>query len=225
MGMKYYNQWRMERAAMEALRQAQEEQARLKEVLPPSSPWLDMPLASDFVAACMEALDQVNLEVGNWDVKTINCIPSSLAVSWAPRKEGWLSHLKAVEPRAKVSADGQLATLSVPLPSLQSSRRQDVAESLESRVIHLHDVVRSFGVDLATQIIPGSAPPALPGQEGGVIPPPTWQEIRLMIDRVLVIDDLVKALDGPGFRIRTITGTMFQGAVIWKIEGAQYVQM
>jgi hypothetical protein len=37
------------------------------------------------------------------------------------------------------------------------------------------------------------------------------------------VNDILRALDGPGFRIKALIGTWENGRLIWRIEGVQYV--
>lgn len=215
----YRAQWEME----EALRRAQEEQARLAQVQPPTNPWKELARAPVFVDGCLKALDQVNLHIGGWGVKSITCDGGSLVVAWSPLPGGWTSHLKAQEPRAAISVDGQLATVTVPLERMEFGPDESV-RPLEPSILDVRRVADQMGVALTTQVISTANAFDMPGQQGSVVPPPTWQTIQITADNILLLRDVASGFDLPGFRVRKIDATMKDSVVIWKIEGAQYVK-
>jgi hypothetical protein len=222
-GYQKYQNYREQWAIEEALRRAQEEQAALAQVEPPPNPWRDMARAPVMVESCLQALGQVNLHLGNWSVKSIHCESGNLIVAWEPGMDGWTSHLKMTEPRAAISVDGKLATVTVPLGDVLMGPDEQV-RPLEESMLDLRRVADQMGVDIKTQVISNATPFDMPGQEGSVMPKPTWQEIQIVADGILLLPDVGMGFDLPGFRIRGIDGTLKNGVVVWKIEGAQYVQ-
>lgn len=187
---------------------------------PPEHPWKSMPLAVDQVKACMSTLETLNLFPGNWDLSAINCANGTLTISWRPQKYGWIEHIKSVIPRAAISPDGSIASLTVPLTSLAIGKDEPV-DQLEDKLLYLHSAAHKFGIKFSTSVIKTPPPPPNPN---GEVPPPDWKEVSWKAESVLMPLNIIESMSGNGFRVNSMTAVWSNGQILWTMEGIQYVK-
>lgn len=192
------------------------------QIIRPENPWKSQPLAGNMVRACLATLSRMKVFPGNWDVSGIECANGQLTLSWTPRPGGWIKHLKEVEPRAMIALDGSSASVSLPLPSMETGHDEE-APVLNERLIAMFSTAQTYGVSFSTAPVKVIAAPALPGQEIQA-PQVFWQEINWLAEGVSLPDVVLVALDGPGFRMSAMRGRLVNGNFVWSMEGTQYVQ-
>lgn len=220
-GYKFYKDWQHKKQMEEAARLAALEIDAQGKIQPPEHPWKKQPLASEMLASCMAALEQVRLFPGNWELTAVNCNGNAMTVAWQPRKGGWIEHLKSVEPNVIVALDGSTASLTIPLPTLQTGIDEPVATQ-NDRLTAMYSAAQRYGVAFTATPAP-PAPQPLPGQEGQVIQK-DWTEIGWRAESVTLPHIVLTALEGNGFRMSAINGTWANGKFNWTMEGTQYVQ-
>ncbi len=220
-GFKFYKDWKQQKMMEEAARAAALQIDAQGKIQPPEHPWKNQPLASEMLSACLSALAQVRLFPGNWDLTAVNCSNNALTVAWQPRKGGWIEHLKIVEPNIVVALDGSAASLTLPLPALQTGIDEQVS-SQNDRLTAMYSAAQRYGVSF-TATPPAPAPQPLPGQDPNVIPK-DWAEIGWRVESVDLPHVVLTALEGNGFRMSAINGAWRNGKFNWMMEGTQYVQ-
>jgi hypothetical protein len=199
-------------AALEATPQGQ---------LVPVHPWKSIPLASDLVRECMNALATVPLFPGNWEVAALNCNSSAFTITWRPKQYGWIQHLKAVIPDVVIALDGSVASKTIPLPPI-SAENDEPLHTQNERLVAMYSASQRYGVNF-TATPPAPSAPQLPGQNANIAPK-DWQEIGWAADKVTMPAVVLTALEGQGFRMTNMTGQVANGLINWKMEGTQYVQ-
>jgi len=224
-GFLFYRKWKNERdarLAAEAAAAAARQAGAAAQVVRPENPWKSQPLAGDMVRACLATLSRQRLFPGNWDLVSVECSGGQLKVSWKPRQGGWIKHLREIEPSATIAVDGSLASMSVPLPNLETGYDEE-APVQEERLIQMYAAAQAYGVTFRAEVFNPPAPPVLPGQEPQV-KQVFWREIRWNAEGVVFPDVVLAALDGPGFRMTTMRAQWVNGNFVWTMEGTQYVQ-
>lgn len=188
--------------------------------LPPENPWKSQPPARDMMMACMTAMSSQQMFPGNWGVNGIECSGGNLVISWLPKPGGWIRHLKEVEPAAQIALDGSSASISVGLPQLPSGRDETVPAE-NDRLVSMYSTAQAYGVPFVATAAP--SPQVLPGQAASAVAP-SWKEIGWKVDGVALPEAVIAALDGPGFRMKTMRAKWQDGRFVWTMEGIQYVQ-
>lgn len=230
-GPLYGYRWHQERLAAEqaaALAEQAAAAAGQVTVARPEHPWKKLPLARAFVAACMDGIDRIpSLAPGNWTMVELNCNGSTVGISWRRGEGGWIEHLRLVAPEVTTSADGQSASLSMPV-TLPPGESDEVVLEERQRTLALHAVAQIYrftGLSVSAAVAP--APPLLPGQQAGQQPPPPppeWKEMKWSMTGTAMTPGVVAdALDGPGFRMSSIKAVLNGGSLSWSMEGTQYV--
>lgn len=215
-GSVFYKKWKAEKEAKAATVVVD----AAGTPLPPEHPWKSQPLARDMMAACMTAVSSQQLFPGNWSVQGVECSGGNLVVSWTPRPGGWIRHLKEVEPAAQVALDGSAASISVGLPQLPLGQ-DEPAPTENERLVAMYSTAQTYGVPFVATAAP--AAPVLPGQTVSATAP-GWKEIGWKVDGVVLPEAVIAALDGPGFRMKTMRAKWQDGRFVWTMEGIQYVQ-
>lgn len=216
-----YQKWQERRAAEELARIALEQQNAAKQQ-PIEHPWKKQPKANQFQVACTTAFTKVKtLWPGNWLPRDATCNGSVFTVVWLRQPTGWIDHLLAIEPKAVLSLDGSMASLSVPLTLKSGDDEKLPAEN--ARILQLHGASQRYGFKVA--ISAAAQAPVLPGDKQAAQPLREWKEMTWKVDSTALPPPvLVRALDGPGFRIAKIVATLKGGVITWDMEGTQYVQ-
>lgn len=212
----YLNKWRKDNAAREALA------ASIRSAPPPTKPehpWKSLPLAVDFMQACMDELSQRTLFPGNWSISSVECSGDSLKVTWTPMNGGWIKHLSEILPDASIAQDGSSASVNTRIGTTRIGFDELVLQE-NSRLVSMYSAAQSFGVRFT--VAPSVQAPILPGQ--GPTVPPDYRQITWKADNVAFPDAVLAALDGPGFRLQSMRATWTNGQFIWMMEGSQYVQ-
>lgn len=220
-GGLYYKKWKAEKEAAAAAAAAAMARDAAGVPLPPEHPWKSQPQARDLLAACMSTLSSQNLFPGNWDVAGIECADGRLVVSWVPRAGGWIRHLKEIEPAAMVAIDGSAASVSVGLPPLHAGL-DEPAPIENDRLVAMYATSQTYGVPFVAQAATQAEVPVLPGQEAA--PAAQWKEIGWRAEGVSFPETVLAALDGPGFRMKSLRAKWQDGKFVWTMEGIQYVQ-
>lgn len=222
-GVTLYKKWKAEKDAAAAAAAAAAEAALRGNVatMSPERPWKSQPSARDMMVACMSAVSSQQLFPGNWSVNGIECSGGNVVVSWVPRPGGWIRHLKEVVPAAQVATDGSAASISVVLPQLPSVGRDEPAPIENDRLVAMYSAAQAYGVPLVTSASPAAQ--ALPGQTVSAAAQ-GWKEIGWKVDGVELPDAVIAALDGPGFRMKSMRAIWKEGRFVWSMEGIQYVQ-
>jgi Pilin accessory protein (PilO) len=229
-----YKYWTQKKAAdAELLRMQSEEAAKGQKVTVTESikPWLKMPLAANFVAACSDALRHVGINGGNWQLKTVECAEGMLTVNWTkPNEYAWISHLKAVQPGAKFASDGLSASVSVPVSIQSANNAIDAIEVLpiqDGISLRYYDLGSRYGMTIRVERSAASVAPALlPGQQAvaqEVAPPKTWASFSVQVDTKIDPVQAASLLSYPGLRLQKITYAFTSGFFQYQLTGVQYV--
>lgn len=208
------------RDADAAAREMMAMQNRQNEVV---HPWKNLPVASELLASCTEALEGVRLFPGNWELTSANCNNGNLTVTWKPRgSTGWIQHLKAVHPNAMISLDGSLASITKPLAEMQVGSDEQIQPENE-RLIEMYSAAQRYGFKFT--VAPAApAAPALPGQEDAPVAQKDWNEITWKAEGIELPSVVLAGLSGNGFRMTGMSATWQNGKFIWTMEGNQYVK-
>ncbi len=181
---------------------------------PPPPPWHAQAPADDLVRRCLARLR--HLAPGGWPLEQFQCGPGDATHSWR-RGESHLGLLLAALPQAQVDASGERAALSEALEA-GATRAEELASGIEGRRM-LQELWQRLG--LTGQVAERPLPPAPPGPDGAVPPPPGWTtySVSVALDR-LAPQALPAMLQMPGLRLEKITyrsGT-------WSLEGVLYAK-
>lgn len=215
-GSMLYNNWQAKKAAEEAMLAAMLDESG--QLIPPERPWKNAPLAQDFFSSCRNAVSSQNLFPGNWALSEVNCVAGSLSIAWHPKQGGWIKHLRQIVPGATISMDGTSASLQASLPAMPAGGDEAVLSSNE-RLAQMYSAAQVYGVVFSAE--GREMPEPLPGEKRL---PPDWKEINWRTDGVDFPQAVIAALDGPGFRITSMTAKFTNGKFVWTMEGIQYVQ-
>lgn len=224
-GFKYYQDYKLKKemeAAAIAAQQAIEGQSQKVAI---EHPWKSIPVSSDILDACMVATSNVKLFPGNWDLSGVNCSGGMLTVSWTPRGvNGWIEHLKAVHPDALISIDGSMASINVPMGDLPKGYDEEIKAQNE-RLVEMYSAAQRYGFKFTVTPVSAPAIQVLPGQEASVPPPPPdWAEINWKAEGITLPEAVLSALDGDGFRMKSMNASWQNGKFIYTMEGTQYVK-
>lgn len=224
-GGLYYKQWKAERDARLAAEAAAA--AAMRDAsgapIPPENPWKKQPPASEMLHACLSAISSQRLFPGNWNVNSVECANGQMVISWTPREGGWIKHLREVLPDATIAIDGSMASLSVSLPEMHVGRDEQ-APAEKERLITMYSAAQAYGVSFTAKQAESAFAQVLPGQEAAAAAPPAWREISWVADGVTLPSAVLTALDGPGFRMKSMRAQWVDGKFVWTMEGMQYVQ-
>lgn len=223
-GMSGYKTWQAKKIA-EADRLAEMQAAAAGSPIKPpvEHPWKSQANARVYLASCMNAMDQVkSLWPGNWTLQDAVCANGSLTVKWKRQEYGWIEHLRAVEPNAILSSDGETALLSIPFVIAKGIDESVPKES--ERVLTMYGAAQEYR--FAVTIISPPMSVAMPGQENANKPQiQDWRELKWTANGITLPPDVVlSALDGNGFRLTQARAVFNSGIIIWNLEGMQYVQ-
>ena len=216
-GYEKYQQYQM--AKLSAEQAAAAAAANAPPTLP--HPWKSIPPSSKLAVACLEKFDRLDvLWPGNWEPETVVCNPDALTVTWTKKEHGWVAHLLEIVPKASVTGDGTKATLVVPMTVEAIQDEPLVNES--QRLMTMRVAAEAYGFPLSVTA-PEAAPP-LPGSAKAEGPQPTWKEMSWSVKGTLLSPSaVVKAFDGAGLRINTLTARFNKSLITWDLEGTQYV--
>ena len=222
-GLNELKAYQRTKAIEQARRVAAELEASKAAEMPRPRPWGEIPMASEQKNACLGTLEAFTLFPGNWDLASVSCTGGVVVVAWMPSGRGWIDHLKSVVPDAVISLDGSLASSTRPLPSLPIGKDEEVSPS-NARVAEMYSAAQRYGFKLTVSAPATSNTQVLPGQkrQGGA--EPLWDELTWKADGVTLPDAVVDALDGSGFRLRSMAAQWKGGRMIWMMEGSQYVR-
>lgn len=216
-GGHFYQQWKARQDALAALRASMSvEQAP---VAPPEHPWKNQPQARDVLRSCIDTLAQQNLFPGNWGISGVECSGGALTISWKPKEGGWIKHLKEIVPDATIAMDGSTASVRASLPAMAVGLDEAVTTEGD-RLVGMYSAAQTYGVKFT--VSPAIAAPTLPGQGNQI--PPDWREVGWQAQGVEFPEAVLVALDGPGFRMRSMHAEWKDGKFVWVMEGTQYVQ-
>lgn len=213
----YLKHWKAEKEARE-LFEASMRASQVSEVQP-EHPWKSIPLAADFMNACVEKVAQQTLFPGNWAISDVECAGETLRVSWMPKPGGWIKHLSEILPEASIAQDGSSASVTARIMKPRTGFDEAVLQE-NDRLVSMYSAAQSFGVKFI--VAPSVQAPSLPGQAQAV--PNDYRQITWKAENVAFPEAVLAALDGPGFRLQTMRATWANGQFIWMMEGSQYVQ-
>jgi len=221
-GLKFYKEYKLKKDMEAALALQQQMDAQNKPIVI-EHPWKTIPVASDVWEGCMSALSGVQLFPGNWTLTAANCANGMLTVTWKPQAKGWIEHLRAVHPQAVISLDGSMASISIPLATMQSGYDETVSQE-NLRLIEMYSAAQRYGFKFT--VAPAATPaPALPGQEvANAAPPKDWKDINWKAEGITLPEIVLAGLDGDGFRMNSMNATWQNGKFTWTMEGTQYVK-
>lgn len=222
-GMYAYKTWQNKKAAEAARIAEMQAAANGTPIRPIEHPWKNQPSARAYLKSCMTAMGQVkSLWPGNWTPQTVTCANGSLTVQWKRQEYGWIKHLREVEPTAILTADGEAASLSIPL-TLANGTDESVPKESE-RALSMYGVAQEYR--FAVTLAGATAPIAMPGQENAKqTPVQDWRELKWTASNITLPPDVVlAALDGNGFRLSQAQAVFKSGIITWNMEGTQYVQ-
>lgn len=190
---------------------------------PPPHPWKEKPLAKDVVAQCLDSVSKAPLFPGNWKMTALLCRPGSLDISWEAQEYGWINHIRTVIPNISISGEGKIATLSIPLSPLTIGKDESVTVG-KDRTLDMYAKAQKYGFTVVLTSAP-PAPPPLPGQANAApaAPPPDWSEISWKVEGTGAPAMVADVLDANGFRLNSMSAVWEEGALVWTMEGTQYV--
>lgn len=218
-GFYGYHKWQ-EKKRIEAERQAMLAAIAAGQAVAIPHPWKDMPRVLAAMNDCQKAMGQVStFWPGNWTPQDGTCANGTFTISWKRKEYGWIEHLKAVEPKAILSADGTTASLSVPIEATPGE--DEALPDENTRVIAMQSIAQQYKLSIVLTSV--AQPPALTGQQA---PVQDWREMKWAIQGLTLPPAIVlKALDGNGFRATQLQADFNQnGAIKWNMEGTQYVK-
>lgn len=219
-----WNKWHQKKLAdqMAQLSMLKSMQTSQPKVIPP--PWPSQPSALAVSRACESVFNRAALWPGGWLLQDVKCSGSAMMISWSCEDSGRASFLKRVVPQAIISPDGKRASLSIPLELPKMNSKNEPAPGVEGVMTKMRDVAEKYGLDL--KISQESAPSQLPGA-----PAPKqqeikdWQSINWSVSKsALKPSDVIRLLDGDGFRLNSIGFEFANGSVGWSLEGVQYAK-
>lgn len=198
--------------------QAQGQQLHIE---PP--PWEQQPRALAVWEGCQGALVSLKtLWPGNWSPSSATCTNGSFTIAWTRGEYGWIEHLREIYPNVHLSHNGESASMSLPYETGSLASDSEPAPSERQRVLAMHSAGQQFGFTVALR--KAQVAPTLPGQTANA-PQPTWQELTWEVKNSALPPSIVlKALDGPAFRVRALQLNYTAGLMSWSMEGVQYVQ-
>lgn len=183
----------------------------------PERTWEKYPRPLEFVAACQESLQKVNVGVAGWGVTSITCNRASLDIKWA-RKGGFSN-----PPEGAVVGDtGEQASQSVPFATLAPRGE----EQLVDPVVVTRRYLSQNWTGALRREPDDPPPPPPPGYKGQWNPPPPpWIKRSFTFTVPVLPWTLPEFLEGlPGAFIKTITltGSGAESRNTWKVEGVIY---
>lgn len=222
-GIGQFKDWQRRKAITESQRLAAEEAARTPAPIPRPRPWGELPHAGDMINACLKATAGVQLFPGNWDLASVTCTNGVLTVAWRPRTYGWIEHLKQVIPDVVIALDGSLASVTRPLGQMPAASDEEL-HSPGDRLVAMYAAAQRYGVKFSTTPAANQSPQLLPGQTAEPEKPVLWEEVMWKADEVTLPETVITALDGNGFRMRSLSAQWQDGRFVWTMEGPQYVR-
>lgn len=213
--------WQQQKAAEEAARLAAMQANEPPPEVP--RPWKDRPMAGVAAKACDKGFAAIpTLWPGNWKLDAFTCSAAggTVVVTWKRGEHAWIKHLLEVMPQASISPDGQSASLSLPLDIAAGEAETLIDE--KTRALHIQSAAQQMGINVTLAAPP--APPPMPGAQPGEALPTPWREIAWAIKgSALPPDQVIAVLEGPGFRLGSMTARFHNGIMNWDLEGSQYV--
>lgn len=228
LGGKFGNDYYLSVKAAEAeARRIQNELIASQSVVqaPVTPPWHELPAAAHVASACQQAVSSfATLWPGHWTLMGIECKNGNASAVWRREEMGWIEHLKAVMPDAVINTDGNIASDSRTVNVTVENNREAIVTQQERRIAML-SVGQRYGVEVRLGALQLPAPPINPTDEAPPPPPPQWGSFTVSVANTqLPPREIVKLLDGPGFRLDSVNLRYFDGVLTWNIEGTQYVQ-
>jgi hypothetical protein len=217
-----YRMWQEKKAAQEMALLVSEQAGTGNQPVKVEHPWKTKPRASKFLDECLTAFGKVKtLWPGNWALRDATCSGGVFTVVWLRQENGWIEHLRAVEPKAVLSTDGGMASLVIPL-ALDGIEDEALPNESE-RTLAFHGTGQQYGFKVALSA--PTQPPTLPGDKQAPQPVKDWKELAWKIDGIALPPSVVvKTLDAAGFRVTRIKASFKGGVMNWDLEGIQYVQ-
>jgi len=224
-GFKTYQNFKHKQEMQAAEAAAKEMMALQNQKSVTEHPWKTIPVASELLRACTDAIASVRLFPGNWQLISANCNAGNLVVTWKPIGDsGWIDHLKAIHPDAVISLDGSLASITKPLGEMQIGSDEPIQLQNE-RLVEMYSTAQRYGFKF--KVMPSVAPVAvkpLPGQENTPVPQKDWNEVNWKADDIGLPSIVLAGLSGNGFRMTGMKAKWQDGKFIWSMEGNQYVK-
>lgn len=219
-GFKMYQDHKAEQERLEHARRmaALQAGAPVQDEAPP--PWFSMPRADKVVSACLDKIKAFpTFHPAGWKPVNGTCNQNSFTMSWSRHQRGTIDWMMDAYPDATFSHDGETATVTVSY-QLNGAMSQEPAPQSSGRVVQMNAAAHRQGFDLNVsrpQAPPSGAPRA------NQPPPPSWREMTWSITGTHVSpDEIVKALDGDGFRLDSVTMNMDGNRLTWDLRGKQY---
>lgn len=220
LGVKYWHRKIMAEEAAQAAALAKPEAPKVV-----VHPWKSLVGAGEAASACQQSFSDPKLILwpGNWAPTTASCnfADGTMTVNWKAKANGWIRHLLEVVPTAAVAQEGNAASATYPL-TLAPQSRDEQLDAEAKRVRQMKIAAQELGFKVS--VVAPPAPAVLPGAEATEAVPLPWRELKWSVSDAKVSPDAVLAsLDGPGFRVTSISAAFKDGVVTWNTEGAQYV--
>jgi hypothetical protein len=228
LGMVAWGAFRYREAKLQAARELAFERAREQlRAHPPSAgaaprvdhPWAAEPLPSTFVRNCLENF--VMLAPGGWQLDDYVCRSTNVSYSWS-RDDSTVAMLVAVQPHAVVDANGDHATLVIPV-SLAAHGDENI-DGVRGVRVRMLSAFQLLGIPL-TFSLQRTAPPqkSVPanvlGKLSGEREAARWQTWRLSASLgELSPGSVAPYLDQPGVRLDKVSYQSRQ----WTVEGVIY---
>jgi len=184
---------------------------------PPERKWEDKPEPLDVFEACRVGINGIPLGIAGWRLGTVKCDGVNISAQWSRTKDN------TVPPKDWViNTEGNVATLTVPLPKLTPRGHEDLANP--------NDITRRYLAQNWTGIlkrIPDDPPPPPPPDYKGKWnpPPPPWVKRSFTLS-VQQLPSLLSSYfhDLPGATASSLVYTPGTSGTSgsWSVEGVIY---
>lgn len=225
-GYQQYQSIELEKIAQQEAFERASEMQRWGESLAPH-PWASQPLAQEWTKLCLANANRAPLHAGGWELVEVNCNYSAGAgiteMAWRRPAYGSIERIKQQLPQAIIGLDGDSARISMPIIAGkgQDEKVLDASSALEGFQIQCQRLGLVFSISevasAGPRVVPGASPDVVP-------PPPDWKEFNWKLQTALSPSEIIKFIDLPGLRLKSIKLTVTDGLATWSLEGALYAK-
>lgn len=214
--------WRNITLEREAALLAQEQAARA--AVEPMHPWKQLPEAIEAGEMCVAQFDGIEvLHPSHWKFESALCnvLEGIFTIKWLKGESGWISHLLEIVPKAVIAGDLSAATMTVQFSKPDGT--DEVLLTENERTLSLAIAAQEYGLifNMAKAAAPDSS-----NKNPNNNSKKTWKELPWNVKDVRFSPvDVIKALNGPGFRVTSITAHLKDANLVWDLEGIQYVSV
>jgi hypothetical protein len=132
-----------------------------------------------------------------------------------------IDHIRVVQPKAKISPNGLIAILDLPLSPLSVGVDEKLLPK-DERIVNMYSIAQNHSF-VITVNEPPPPPPPLPGQQNINQVKLDWAEVAWRVDDVIIPEIVISVLNNNGLRLSSMKASWGDGKFIWTMEGTQYV--